>query len=68
MQHARMETEHSVVGFEVQAASQIEIQLGAHELEVWLQCKPAGRVAGRKGRSVLIESNNRPRTSRSWWH
>lgn len=65
MQHVRMGTERSVVGCEVKVASQIEIQLGAHELEVLLQCKPAGRIPGRKGRSVLIENNNTPRTSRS---
>lgn len=67
MQHVRMEAEYSVVGYGVKVASQMEIQLGACELEVLLQRKPAGRIPGRKRRSVLIENNNTPRTSRSWW-
>lgn len=55
------------MGYEVKLASQIEIYLGDYTLEVLLQCKPAGRIPERKRRSVLIENNNMPKTSRSWW-
>lgn len=44
-----METERSVVGYGVKVASQIEIQLGARELEVLLQCKRVGRIPGERG-------------------
>jgi len=51
----------------VRLASQIEIYLRDCELEVLLQCKPVGKIPERKRRSVLIENNNMPKTSRSWW-